>query len=124
VARERPDILFVQSSSEVGPVARHREALERHGARVLVASPEAIDLCSDKAAMAAALDGLPVRQPRTLLPAELDEFVAGCRELGYPGVPVCFKPPVAKGLARLSHPLGRRRPRAASCCTSGRSAAT
>ena len=25
------------------------------------------------------------------------EFVAGAEELGYPGVPVCFKPPVAKG---------------------------
>jgi carbamoyl-phosphate synthase large subunit len=97
VARELPDIVFVQSSFEVGTVARHRAALERHGARVLVASPESIDLCSDKAAMASALEGLPVPQPRTLLPADLDEFVAGCRELGYPNVPVCFKPPVAKG---------------------------
>ncbi len=97
VARELPDIVFVQSSFEVGTVAHHRAALERHGARVLVASPESIDLCSDKAAMASALEGLPVPQPRTLLPADLDEFVAGCRDLGYPGVPVCFKPPVAKG---------------------------
>jgi carbamoyl-phosphate synthase large subunit len=97
VARERPEVLFVQSSAEVGPVAAHRHRFERHGARVLVASSQAIAVCSDKAAMAAALDGLPVPQPRTLLPESLDEFVAGCRTLGYPGVPVCFKPPVAKG---------------------------
>jgi len=97
VARERPDVVFVQSSAEVGPVARHRAALERYGARVLVAAPEAVDLCNDKAAMAVALEGLPVPQPRTLRPASLDEFVAGCGELGYPGVPVCFKPPIAKG---------------------------
>lgn len=97
VARERPDVVFVQSSAEVGPVARHRAALERHGARALVASAEAIDLCNDKAAMATALEGLPVPQPRTLRPASLEEFVAGCRELGYPRVAVCFKPPVAKG---------------------------
>jgi biotin carboxylase len=38
-----------------------------------------------------------VPQPRLLLPGCVEEFVAGCRELGYPGVPVCFKPPVAKG---------------------------
>lgn len=97
VARARADIVFVQSSAEVGPVARHRTVLERYGARVLVADPQAIDLCNDKAAMAAALEGSPVPQPRTLQPASLEEFVAGCAELGYPGVPVCFKPPVAKG---------------------------
>ncbi len=97
VARERPDVLFVQSSHEVGPIARHRGAFEELGAKVLVAGPEAIDLCNDKAAMHAAMAGLPVPQPRLLLPADLDAFVAGAHELGYPGLPVCFKPPVSKG---------------------------
>ena len=40
---------------------------------------------------------IDVPQPKLLMPATLDEFVAGARELGYPDVPVCFKPPVAKG---------------------------
>ena len=97
VARERPDVLFVQSSYEVGYIARRRAAFEELGARVLVAAPDAIDLCNDKAAMHAALSGLPVPQPRLLLPADLEAFVAGAHELGYPDVPVCFKPPVSKG---------------------------
>ena len=97
VARERPDILFVQSSYEVGFIARHKERFEDLGAKVLVASPAAIDLCNDKAAMHAALHDLPVPQPRLLLPTTLAEFVAGAHELGYPEVPVCFKPPVSKG---------------------------
>jgi carbamoyl-phosphate synthase large subunit len=97
VARERPDVLFVQSSYEVGYVAHHRGAFEKLGAKVLVAGPEAIDLCNDKAAMHAALSGLPVPQPKLLLPADLEAFVAGARALGYPDVPVCFKPPVSKG---------------------------
>ncbi len=97
VARERPDVLFVQSSYEVGYVARHRDAFAALGTKVLVATPEAIDLCNDKAAMHAALTGLPVPQPRLLMPADLDAFVAGAHELGYPDVPVCFKPPVSKG---------------------------
>ena len=97
VARERPDVLFVQSSYEVGYVARHRDAFAELGTKVLVATPEAIDLCNDKAAMHAALTGLPVPQPRLLMPADLDAFVAGAHELGYPDVPVCFKPPVSKG---------------------------
>ena len=54
---------------------------------MLVAAPDAIDLCNDKAAMHAALSGLPVPQPRLLLPADLEAFVAGAHDLGYPDVP-------------------------------------
>ncbi len=97
VARERPDVLLVQSSAEVGPVARSRATFTDLGARVLVAAPEAVALCTDKAAMYAALQGTTVAQPKSVVPASLDEFVAAARDLGYPDAPVCFKPPVAKG---------------------------
>jgi len=97
VARERPDVLLVQSSAEVGPVARERATFADLGARVLVASPEAVALCADKAAMYTALQGIAVPQPRSVVPSSLDEFVAAARDLGYPDAPVCFKPPVAKG---------------------------
>ena len=56
-----------------------------------------IETAGDKALMHKACAEIPVPQPRLLLPRSLDEFVAGARELGYPEVPVCFKPPVAKG---------------------------
>ncbi|HEY5387415.1 MAG TPA: ATP-grasp domain-containing protein [Thermoleophilia bacterium] len=97
VARERPDVLVVQSSAEVGPVARSRATFADLGARVLVAAPEAVALSSDKAAMYATLQGTTVPQPESVVPASLDEFVAAARDLGYPDAPVCFKPPVAKG---------------------------
>jgi carbamoyl-phosphate synthase large subunit len=97
VGRLRPDLLFVQSSLEVGPVCRRKAAFERLGAGVLIAEPQAVDACSDKAAMHAALAATPIKQPRLLMPASLDELVAGAHDLGYPDVPVCFKPPVAKG---------------------------
>ncbi len=97
VGRERPDVLLVQSSGEVEAVARSRRSFTELGAIVLVAGPEAIAVCNDKAAMHAALQGTPVLQPRVLTPASIDDFVAGAHELGYPDAPVCFKPPVAKG---------------------------
>jgi carbamoyl-phosphate synthase large subunit len=97
VERETPDVLFVQSSYEVGFIAPHKAAFEALGARTLVATPEAIDLCNDKAAMHAALVAEPVPQPRLIMPTSLDEFIEGARDLGYPDVPVCFKPPVSKG---------------------------
>ncbi len=97
VRRRRPDILFIQSSLEVGPVANHKAEFEGLGVRVLVASPAAIHTCSDKSALHAALADSGVRQPRFLLPNSIEEFVDGARSLGYPAVPVCFKPPVGKG---------------------------
>ena len=97
VRRESPDVLLVQSSNEVEAVARSRAAFEELGVTVLVGGPGSIQVCNDKAAMHAALQGTPVRQPRLLLPASVDEFIAGAHDLGYPGVPVCFKPPVGKG---------------------------
>jgi carbamoyl-phosphate synthase large subunit len=97
VREERPDIVLVQSSSEVEAVARARQALADLGAHALVAAPDAIAVCDDKAAMHAALRGTPVLQPRALVPASVEEFLAGARDLGYPDRPVCFKPPVSKG---------------------------
>jgi carbamoyl-phosphate synthase large subunit len=97
VARERPDLLFVQSSHEIETVARHRDVFEALGVRVLADGARGIQIAGDKAVMHAACGEIPVPQPRLLRPASLDEFVAGAGQLGYPDVPVCFKPPVAKG---------------------------
>jgi carbamoyl-phosphate synthase large subunit len=97
VERARPDVLFVQSSHEIETVARHRDVFEALGACVLADGVRGIEVASDKAAMHAACSEIPVPQPELLRPASLDEFVVGARDLGYPDVPVCFKPPVAKG---------------------------
>ena len=93
----RPDLLFVQSSHEIETVARRRAVFEELGATVLADGVSGIVTAGDKALMHKACAEIPVPQPRLLLPRSLDEFVAGARELGYPAVPVCFKPPVAKG---------------------------
>jgi len=97
VERERPDLLFVQSSHEIETVARHRGLFETLGARVLADGVDGIVTAGDKALMHKACAEIPVPQPELLQPRSLDEFLAGARELGYPEVPVCFKPPVAKG---------------------------
>jgi len=97
VERVRPDVLFVQSSHEIETVARHRAEFEHLGAHVMADGVPGIETASDKARMHAACGEIPVPQPGLLLPRTLDEFVAGAHELGYPDVPVCFKPPVAKG---------------------------
>jgi carbamoyl-phosphate synthase large subunit len=97
VERERPDLLFVQSSHEIETVARHRDVFEALGAKVLADGVGGIVIAGDKALMHKACAAISVPQPKLFLPRSLDEFVAAARELGYPDVPVCFKPPVAKG---------------------------
>ena len=97
VEKVRPDLLFVQSSHEIEIVARQRGVFEALGARVLADGVDGIATAGDKALMHAACSQISMPQPTLLLPRSLDEFVTGARELGYPDVPVCFKPPVAKG---------------------------
>ena len=92
-----PDLLFVQSSHEIETVAEHRWVFEARGAKVLADGVEGIRVAGDKALMHEACARIPVPQPTLLMPASLEEFIAGAYQLGYPDVPVCFKPPVAKG---------------------------
>jgi len=97
VAQVRPDVLFVQSSLEVGPISARKAEFESLGMRVLVAAPAAVGACADKAAMHAALLNAPVSQPELIVPCTVDELVTAAHRLGYPDRPVCVKPPVAKG---------------------------
>ncbi len=93
----RPDLLFVQSSHEIEIVARRRSVFEALGAKVLADGVDGIATAGDKSLMHAACSQISVPQPMLLLPRSLEDFVAGAHKLGYPDVPVCFKPPVAKG---------------------------
>lgn len=95
--KESPDVVLPQSSYEVPELARHKHEFEELGIPVLVSEIEAIELCVDKARMYQALDSIDVPMPQVLYPETLDEFVEGAQLLGYPEIPVCFKPPVSKG---------------------------
>jgi hypothetical protein len=92
--REAVDVVFPQSSAEVGPIARGRD---RFAVPVLVASPEAVERASakDETARIAAALGIP--QPRTIEARDPGAFLAAAAELGYPGVDVCMKPVEGKG---------------------------
>jgi carbamoyl-phosphate synthase large subunit len=108
-ATEEVDVVFPQSSAEVGALAAGRELF---AAPVLVASPEAIATCTDKYATADLCASLGVRAPATRLVRSADDFRAAAAELGYPGRDVCMKPPAAKGsrgFRVLSAGIDRRR---------------
>lgn len=95
---EHADVLFPESTVQVGRIAENKHRFEEMGVAVVVAPPDAIATANNKWRMYRILeeetdiDLPPVRWPR-----DVDEFVDAARELGYPDRPVCFKPHFGKG---------------------------
>jgi biotin carboxylase len=107
--REGADVVFPQSSGEVVQFAANRGLFAMP---VMVASPEAIAACDDKAQTMALAERAGVKAPRTHLARTPGEFRAAAAELGYPACDVCMKPPQAKGsrgFRVLSANVDRRR---------------
>jgi len=92
--REGADVVFPQSSGEVVQFAANRRLFEMP---LMVASPEAIAACDDKAQTVALAERAGVKVPRTHLARTPAEFRAAAAELGYPEREICMKPPQAKG---------------------------
>lgn len=95
--KEKPDVLFPQSSAEVIPISKNRKIFEDMGIPVVVSDVEALELCDDKSLTYKALDGRDVKLPEVCYPESLDEFIACAKDMGYPQRPICFKPAVGKG---------------------------
>lgn len=96
VEKEKPDILFPESSYEVYPIALNKKKFEGLGTKVLVSEPEPIKTCIDKHLMYETLKG-HVELPEYYLPKNIDEFLNYAKKLGYPQKKICFKPPISKG---------------------------
>ena len=92
--REGVDAVFPLSSFEVAAVSK---AVDQFDVPVLVASPEAIAACNDKARTMELCAQLGVPIPRSITATSPDEFRAAARELGYPDTDVCTKPTALKG---------------------------
>ena len=94
---ERVDAVLPQSSHDLPGLAHARTDFAAAGIAVLVASPEAIHTANDKAACYELLDGIGVRAPRWRRVRGGRELARAAGELGYPTIPVCFKPVVGSG---------------------------
>lgn len=95
-AAESVDVVLPLTTAELTPLSRHREAFD---AAVMVSEPATLAIANDKPELYRFLDeqGFSVAPEFRLVDTEA-EFLAAVEELGYPEVPVCFKPPVASGM--------------------------
>jgi carbamoyl-phosphate synthase large subunit len=107
--REGADVVFPQSSAEVGPIAR---AVDRFAVPVMVSPAEAVERASSKAETARLAGRLGIPQPRTIEARDPAAFAAAAAALGYPDADVCMKPKEgkgARGFRVLSATADRRR---------------
>lgn len=112
VEKEKPALIFPESSNEVLALAKAREKFEAMGTRVVVSSPEAIETASNKFLMYEAVrEGGMVDLPRYHSASTMDEFLEAMDRLGYPEKPVVFKPHKGKGSrgVRIINPKANRR---------------
>jgi carbamoyl-phosphate synthase large subunit len=98
IKKEQPDVLFPESSFEVYYLAKNKKELESAGTKVMVSSPEAIDIANNKLKMYDILkQKTDILLPEYYPANSLDEFKTALDKLGYPEKAVIFKPQVGKG---------------------------
>ena len=94
VEREGVDVVLPQSSFDLEGLAAHRE---RFPVPVLVSRPDTIHRSNDKAETYAFLHRIGAPAPEFRRVNGAAQVDAAARELGYPDVPVCFKPVFSSG---------------------------
>jgi len=98
VKKEKPDILFPESSYEVYPLALNKEKFEKLGTKVVVSGPEPIAIANNKYEMYERLKKeTNIDLPEYCYPQNLDEFIKFAQKLGYSEKAICFKPHIGKG---------------------------
>ena len=94
VEREGADCVLPQSSFDLEGLSAHRDDFP---VPVLVSKPDTIFRSNDKAETYAFLHRLGLPAPAFRRVNGAAEVEAAARELGYPDVPVCFKPVFSSG---------------------------
>ena len=96
--QQEADCILIPSSYEVEVIAAHRKNFEQAGIKVLASSSESLRLANNKRFLYEIFqDDTIVDVPDFCVVSTLEEFVAGCKNMGYPQRALCFKPPFSKG---------------------------
>lgn len=95
--KEKIDIFFPQSSSDVIPVSKNLNLLKKNCGQILLCDYETIETCDNKNKMVSFFSGSGIPLPKTIRCENIDQFRNAVYELGYPEHDVCFKPAQSKG---------------------------
>jgi len=94
--KEKPELVVSGVDPELLPLAKAKPELEKLGAKVVLTSPQAIELSQDKARLYEFFKGSKF-VPKNIPVRTSQDFRKAVKSLGYPGSVVCFKPAFSYG---------------------------
>lgn len=96
--REGVDVVIPLVTNELMKFAKSALDFERIGTKVLVSSPEGLRIANNKYLLMQACRENDLPTPKFCRVQSWDELERATHDFGYPEIPVCFKPPVSRGL--------------------------
>lgn len=89
--REKVDVYLPTISAEVGAVATRIDEFHALGVKVSVSNMESVEISNNKLHTYQALEKAGIPVPKYCGVHSVEEFIAGCKYMGYPEKPVCLK---------------------------------
>ena len=95
---EKIDVIIPLVTRELLVFAQNKSLFSKKGIYVSVSDPEQLEIANSKYLLMKFCREIDIPVPDFYLVHSLDEFRIAARELGYPEMKICFKPPVSNGL--------------------------
>ncbi len=89
--KEKVDIYFPNISVEVSAVSKRKVEFENIGTLISISDQIAVEIANNKLKLYDFLKSKGISVPKYYGVHSIDDFIDGCRYLGYPEVPVCLK---------------------------------
>ena len=95
--KEKIDFLFPLVDGELYNIAKHREDFSKVGTIVCLNDADTIELIQNKYSLYKYLENNNIDVPKCVQFSDINEFIDGCKKLGFPNNDVCYKPPISSG---------------------------
>ena len=89
--KEKVDLYFPNISAEVNAIAKRIDDFEKIGTKVSISNQDSVGIVNNKLSAYKFLAENGVNVPRFIGVYSVEEFVSGCKYMGYPDKPVCLK---------------------------------
>lgn len=89
--KEQVDIYFPNISAELNIVAKRVEEFKEIGVIVSISNMESVDISNNKLRTYQMLQKAGISVPKFYAVHSVEDFIEGCRYMGYPDKPVCIK---------------------------------
>lgn len=95
--KEKIDFLIPLVDSELEILSKNKELFSNVGTEVCLNDAEKLNIIQDKYRLYKYLEEHNIAVPKTVRFNSKEEFIEGCRILGYPKETICYKPLVSSG---------------------------